>query len=159
MWEQPSTDVRIIADDPAACWNDMCQQYKWVEAAGGLVCNEKGQVLLIYRNDQWDLPKGKAEKGESIAETALREVEEECDVKGLELGAFLGHTYHTYPHKGKRVLKQTTWYRMKCLGNQDLRPQVEEGITQVIWAESAEAMHKLQTSFRSLSEFFIPRLR
>ena len=38
-----------------------------VVAAGGFVTNKKGKVLFIYRNDKWDLPKGKVDKKESGA--------------------------------------------------------------------------------------------
>jgi len=39
-----------------------------VVAAGGVVTNKAGKVLFIYRNDKWDLPKGKLDKGETIEE-------------------------------------------------------------------------------------------
>ena len=51
-----------------------------IEAAGGLVINRKGEYLFIYRNDKWDLPKGKLEKGERKRQGAVREVEEECGI-------------------------------------------------------------------------------
>jgi 8-oxo-dGTP diphosphatase len=56
-----------------------------VRAAGGLVVHD-GSVLLVHRPsyDDWTLPKGKAEEGESDEECALREVREEtglsCEV-------------------------------------------------------------------------------
>ena len=43
-----------------------------VIAGGGKVFNDKKEILFIYRNNKWDLPKGKIEKGESIEETAIR---------------------------------------------------------------------------------------
>ena len=51
-----------------------------IEAAGGLVKNENGDYLFIYRNDKWDLPKGKIEKDEKTKVAAVREVEEECGI-------------------------------------------------------------------------------
>ena len=42
------------------------------------VLNPQKEILFIYRNDTWDLPKGMVEKEESIEATALREVAEEC---------------------------------------------------------------------------------
>lgn len=56
-----------------------------VKAGGGLVYNKEGEVLFIFRNGKWDLPKGGMEKGEEIEETALREVEEETGVSGLKI--------------------------------------------------------------------------
>ena len=63
----------------------------WVRAAGGVVTrtNAAGEreLLLVHRPryDDWTLPKGKAEPGESDEECALREVEEETSLE-CELG-------------------------------------------------------------------------
>ena len=81
------------------------EHFSIVEAAGGIVQKED-KVLLIYRKEKWDLPKGKAEKGETIEQTAVREVSEECNVT-VKLGEKIGKTYHTYLYKEKRVLKKT----------------------------------------------------
>ena len=53
--------------------------YKIIEAAGGVVFNEKNEILMIYRLKTWDLPKGKIEKGETPADAAFREVCEETN--------------------------------------------------------------------------------
>ena len=63
------------------------------KAGGGLVYNQKGEVLFIFRNGKWDLPKGGTEKGEEIDETALREVEEETGVGKLSIhDVIIGNT-------------------------------------------------------------------
>ena len=49
-------------------------------AAGGLVTNENNELLMIFRRGKWDLPKGKLDKGETIEECAIREVEEETGI-------------------------------------------------------------------------------
>ncbi|MEX0639350.1 MAG: NUDIX domain-containing protein, partial [Balneolaceae bacterium] len=70
-----------------------------VEAGGGVVCrNHSGsiQVLLIYRNGVWDLPKGKLEEDESIAECAAREVAEETGIALPVVNDFLTVTRHGY---------------------------------------------------------------
>jgi len=94
---------------------------------------------MILRNGVWDLPKGKLEKGESFAEAALREVEEETGLAGLELSHLLVSTYHTYTLNGREVLKETRWYEMLYSG--DARPvlQGEEGITDSAWLEPGMA--------------------
>ena len=98
-----------------------------------MVQNEQGEILSIFRLGHWDLPKGKLEEGESLEENAVREVEEETGIQNIQLGAFLGHTYHTYTSKkGKRLLKDTAWYKMYSQ-DQKLTPQTEEGIEQVTW--------------------------
>ena len=42
------------------------------KAGGGLVYNKKGEVLFIFRNGKWDLPKGGTNKGEAIEDTAAQ---------------------------------------------------------------------------------------
>ncbi|MEX0274790.1 MAG: NUDIX hydrolase, partial [Flavobacteriaceae bacterium] len=76
-----------------------------VTAGGGLVRNQKGKVLFIYRNDKWDLPKGKLDKGETIEECAIREVEEETGVKDLRIEHLLKTTYHIFKRNGNYKLK------------------------------------------------------
>jgi 8-oxo-dGTP pyrophosphatase MutT (NUDIX family) len=120
---------------------DFNSLYKVLPAAGGLVTNELGETLLIYRLDMWDLPKGKLEKGESIKEAAVREVEEETGLHHIELGDFICETYHTYKNKkNKRCLKQTYWYKMETK-KQKLSPQTEENIEKAVWI-------KLNTFFK-----------
>jgi 8-oxo-dGTP diphosphatase len=54
-----------------------------VEAAGGIVLDDDGRVALVHRPryDDWSLPKGKLDPGESFEEAALREVEEETGMR------------------------------------------------------------------------------
>src|SRR5262245_20291408 len=61
------------------------KQFTLVQAAGGLVWNDTGKVLLIFRKGMWDLPKGKADEGEKLEDCALREVQEETGLKNIEL--------------------------------------------------------------------------
>lgn len=102
-------------------------------AAGGVVQNEKGEILSIFRRGHWDLPKGKMEANESDAETALREVKEETGLNNITLGDFLHTTYHTYLDKnGTRILKESVWFRMHA-ESAPLTPQHEEDIEQAVW--------------------------
>jgi 8-oxo-dGTP diphosphatase len=54
-----------------------------VEAAGGVVLDDQRRVVLVHRPkyDDWTLPKGKLDRGESFEEAALREVEEETGLR------------------------------------------------------------------------------
>ena len=76
-------------------------------AAGGLVYNKKGEVLFIFRNGKWDLPKGGVDKGEKNKAAAMREVEEETGVSGLEIIQKLQKTYHIFKRNGRYKLKVT----------------------------------------------------
>ena len=124
-------------------FRDFCQFYKIIEAAGGLVFNEENKVLAILRNNIWDLPKGKIEKGETNEDAALREVEEETGLKNIKLKRLLTKTYHTYfdPRKNRKVLKISYWYEMKSKAK-ELSPQLEEGIELAEWIDLSELKAK-----------------
>jgi 8-oxo-dGTP pyrophosphatase MutT (NUDIX family) len=109
-----------------------------IRAGGGLVKNEKNEVLFIFRRGKWDLPKGKLDEGETLEQCALREVEEETGVGQLELVRFLLITEHDYEERGKPILKETHWWLMKTIGNQPLIPQKEEDITEIRWIGPAD---------------------
>ena len=59
-----------------------------IKAGGGLVKNEKGEVLFMFRKGKWDLPKGKLDPGETMDACAVREVMEETGVSGLSIVNF-----------------------------------------------------------------------
>lgn len=116
-----------------------------IEAAGGIVQNDKKEILFIYRLNKWDLPKGKVEKEEDTADTAVREVEEETGVTNLKLKKKVGETYHTYNAFGKHFIKTTHWYYITCPSKQILKPQTEEDITEIKWVK-ASAIHEPMTN-------------
>lgn len=140
----------VIHGDANQMIHHVFKNYKWIVAAGGVVCNEKNQVLIIKRLGKWDLPKGKLEKGETVALCAKREVEEECNVTGLKIINELQSTFHTYEHKDKQVLKRTYWYEMTCGANQELIPQTEEGIEEIIWIDKSQLKQYMAESYNSL---------
>jgi 8-oxo-dGTP pyrophosphatase MutT (NUDIX family) len=123
-----------------------------VEAGGGLVFNEKGEFLVILRKGVWDLPKGKLEKGEDFAAAALREVEEETGLQGLEAGPLICTTYHTYEGEGQTVLKETRWFGMHCKGKEAVSLQAEEGITEARWLRPEETDFIKQNTYRSIRD-------
>lgn len=133
------------------------KKLKTVVAGGGLVYNPKGEVLFIYRNKKWDLPKGKAEKGETIEETALREVEEETQVEGLRINRFLQRTFHIInrgDNDKKYKLKETYWYEMKTDFEGELIPQKDEGITKVKWKNFEKTQKALRKSYENIKLLF-----
>lgn len=133
------------------------KKLKTIVAGGGLVKNDQGEILFIYRNKRWDLPKGKAEKNESIEETALREVEEETGVEGLEITHFLQNTYHILKRNGKYKLKETVWFEMKTAYSGPLYPQENEGITKVKWKNTEKSKKALQKSYANIKLLFPPK--
>lgn len=126
------------------------QRIGCVNAGGGLVVNNNNEILFIERNDKWDLPKGRQEKGEDIETTSLREVAEETGVENLRINQFLQETYHIYKNKGKYNLKVTYWYLMETDYNGALKPQAEEGITQAVWKTTQQAKLAMNNSYSNV---------
>ena len=119
-------------------------------AGGGKVFNDANEVLFIYRNDKWDLPKGRAEAKESIEETAIREVEEETGVEGLKISKPLQTTYHIFKRNGKHRIKVTYWFEMTTSYSGKLKPQIKEGITKVQWLNKKESRQALEQSYANI---------
>jgi 8-oxo-dGTP pyrophosphatase MutT (NUDIX family) len=124
------------------------------KAGGGLVFNDKNEVLFIYRNKKWDLPKGGIEKGEEIKATALREVEEETGVKNLKITRKLIKTYHIFKRNGRYKLKITQWFEMKTSFSGKMSGQIEEGIEKVEWINSEKIDLCLSNSYENIKLLF-----
>ncbi len=135
-----------LAENADSAWKIFISHYQLVEAAGGLVQNSKGEFLFIYRNDKWDLPKGKLDYNESPEEAALREVEEECGIDQLSIVKKLSLTFHTYTLKEKRKLKKNHWFLMHSDSDAPLIPQVEENIMEAKWMEKKSIREKVFTN-------------
>ena len=121
-----------------------------VEAAGGLVEHTDGRYLFIYRNDKWDLPKGKIEKNEVIIDAAIREVTEETGVGDLMVTKPLNTTYHVFNSKGKFKLKKTYWFLMKSNYNAPLVPQEEENIKAAVWRPRADFPLLMENAYENI---------
>ncbi len=126
------------------------KELQFVKAAGGVVENHEGKVLMMKRLGFWDLPKGKAEKREKSEVTAIREVEEECNVS-VFTEKKLVTTWHTYFMKGKLVVKRTKWYRMKLISDSKMTPQTEEGIEELAWMDGRQLEEAVAQSYRSIA--------
>ena len=114
-----------------------------------MVLNDEKEVLFIYRNNIWDLPKGWIDKGESIETAAIREVEEECGIFNLSILKKLSTTYHIY-FQGGLKLKETHWFLMSSDFDKELVPQTEEGITKVLFKNEAEINKALQNTYANI---------
>ncbi len=131
------------------------KKFVMIQAAGGLVENENGEWLLIYRRAKWDLPKGKLEKGEKLDKCAVREVEEETGLKKVQLIRPLCVTWHTYHEGTKFILKESYWYKMKVSGKQSLVPQTEEDILEVKWVKPSGIDEYLGLCFPSIADVLV----
>jgi 8-oxo-dGTP pyrophosphatase MutT (NUDIX family) len=143
-------EVRIIGKKQERLIKKFLKKLPNVIAGGGKVLNDDGDVLFIYRNDKWDLPKGKTEGNETIEETALREVEEETGVSGLSIVKPIETTYHIFKRNGKHKIKITYWFEMKTSFTGPLFPQENEGITKVVWLNQEEQIKALDNSYANI---------
>ncbi len=132
------SSIRIIGKDNEKLFNKFLRLLPGITAAGGKVINSKGEILFIFRNNKWDLPKGKAEDNESIADTAIREVKEETGIAKLVITKPLNTTYHIFKKNNTYRLKITHWFEMKSTGDNQLIPQIEEGIIRAEWINKSE---------------------
>ena len=150
-----NTDIiTLYSPNLETAWNSFQKHFDVIEAAGGLVSNNKGDFLFIYRNGKWDLPKGKMEKGEDSSETAIREVQEECGIKNIDIDHFLFDTYHLFTENKKKRLKITHWYKMSGEKNDRLIPQTEEGIEKVEWIDLQKHPDILDNSYENIKLLF-----
>lgn len=133
-------EMNVYGENIDEIWEDFTHMFKVIEAAGGIVKNQNGDLLFIRRLGKWDLPKGKVEEGESLEQAALREIEEETGLKELILEEFINNTFHIYTERsGEKILKTTYWFRINYLGDETPIPQIEEGISEVSW-KNADAI-------------------
>lgn len=148
--EELLVETKNLADD----FKKFSAEFKIIEAGGGLIKNDKGQFLFIFRHDKWDLPKGKLDKKEKPDVAAVRECEEECGLKHITLKDFLLFTYHIYPYKGNWALKKTWWYNMES-NETNLVPQLEESITKVEWKGKEDMKEVLKNTYSNIRDVMI----
>lgn len=143
-------EVRLIHKKEDKLLKKFLKKLPNVVAGGGKVYNDKGDILFIYRNDKWDLPKGKIERKETIEDTAIREVEEETGVKNLKIVKPLDTTYHIFKRNGRYKIKITYWFEMKTNFTGNLHAQENEGITKVAWLNKEQICAALENSYANI---------
>jgi len=132
-----SVCLLVIYEDFELAFNRVFHAYEFMDAAGGIVkCDRR--YLFIERHGMWDIPKGKLDANEQPWEAAIREIEEECGIKGPVIDHFLGITFHTYSYMGRLTIKKNWWYALNYSGSMEVTPQEEESITQAVWIEKDE---------------------
>ena len=146
--------VRLICKDETMALKLFLNKLPNIVAGGGKVINNKGEILFIYRNNKWDLPKGKTEPNETIELTALREVEEETGVKNLSITKPLETTYHIFKRNDKYKIKITHWFEMYSDYQGNLTPQLKENITKAKWLSEQDVSVALKTSYANIRCLF-----
>lgn len=144
--------ITIYFEDYPKLKKDFKGLFTVIPAAGGLVKNEFGELLFIYRRGHWDLPKGKLDKKEKKKHAAIREVEEETGISNITLGEKICVTNHVYKNKsGKRLIKKSHWYHMTA-PKTVLIPQTEEDITKAEWMTLEKFNSKPRKVYDSIIE-------
>ncbi len=153
----PGNKNIVVTGTPDVLMDALQSRFTLLEAAGGIVTNNRREILFIMRNNVWDLPKGKIESGETPEIAAIRETEEESGISGTSIIHFFDYTYHTYIYQEKNILKKTWWYHMSANSDQPFKPQLEEGITKVAWLSPEELLPVFDNTYpnikRLLSRF------
>ncbi len=111
-------------------------------AAGGIVerVGEEGiQIVLVYRErygGEWSLPKGKQDPGETLQQTAFREVLEETGCEA-DFSGFAGVTHYHHDNVPKVVL----YWKMELLHAQQFTPSGE--VLAIAWVSPEEAISRM----------------
>ena len=142
--------VRLVGPDKDVLLKKFLSLLPNVIAGGGKVYNSKNEILFIFRNGKWDLPKGKTESKETINQTALREVEEETGITGLSITKPLEITYHIFKRNDRNFIKVTYWFEMFSEHEGKLIPQEKEGITKVKWIPETKLQKVLNNSYANI---------
>lgn len=151
--EKPAFERGIIYHENLQELKDhFYSQFEIIQAGGGLIRNEKGEILLIFRRGKWDLPKGKLDSGESMEQCALREVKEETGLTKVEIGKGIGITYHSYVEKGTRIIKESHWFEMTANSSETLTPQTEEDILEIKWVSKNNLEEYLKNTYATIKE-------
>jgi 8-oxo-dGTP pyrophosphatase MutT (NUDIX family) len=113
--------------------------------AGGVVfrhVEDRVEILMIQdRLGRWTIPKGHVEEGESLEQTALREVAEETGLTHLRLGEKLDKLHFFYRKEGKLIFMTTFVFLMEALGDTDnVVPEDSEGIVDAKWFDYDKAL-------------------
>ncbi len=122
---------------------DSGQVAQFVSAGGVVVDSPEGRVRIVLcgraHPRQWSLPKGTPDDGESLEETALREVEEETGLQ-VEIREKLGAISYWFVRSVDRVRcsKTVHFYLMQATGGDTDRHDTE--FDEVRWFDSAEAL-------------------
>lgn len=150
LFENCNTIVVPTADCKGT-YSRFAARFAFVEAAGGVVTDELDRVLMIFRRNRWDLPKGHIDFGEDALSAAKREIEEETGVSGLKFVSELNNTLHAYNVYGRWELKCTYWFAFTTIQTATTA-QSEEDIEAAVWCSDDEIDRNLEKSYPTIIE-------
>lgn len=104
--------------------------------------DDRVEILMIQdRQGRWSIPKGHVEAGESIEQTAVREVAEETGLSHLRLGDKLDKLHFFYRREGKLIFMTTHVFLMEAMGDTDnVVAENSEGIVDARWFDASKAL-------------------
>lgn len=140
--------------NPDKVFQLVASHFEHWEAAGGLIRNQAGEILLMFRRGHWDLPKGKLDPGETPEVCALREITEETGLVHIQIENKLTDTWHTYSLGEKNILKQTHWYEVVFKGDELTIPQIEEDIVDIQWIKPENIKHYMKYTYPGIRDVF-----
>lgn len=120
---------------------------KEISAGGVVFSRTEGKIMMMLIEDRygrWSLPKGKQERGETLAETALREIQEETGIVG-KIDSPIETIYYTYNHPDLGLIHKEVHYFLVEKIEGDVAVQYEE-IRSVHWLDPHEAW-RLQSKY------------
>jgi ADP-ribose pyrophosphatase YjhB (NUDIX family) len=145
---QKLRSISFTVNDRESVKHFVKSRFKIIKAGGGIV-RKDNSLLMIYRLNRWDLPKGKLEKDEHWEVGAKREVEEECNI-AVNMERKICSTWHSYSLNGKNILKKTAWYAMSCVDDSEMKPQITEDIQAVEWKDNEALREALFNTYPSI---------
>ena len=126
---------------------DPSKPVQQVTSAGGVILNGDSRVLILHRRQEgtWVLPKGRVEPGESLRETALREVREETGLKDLRVVKEIGLVRYVFFWRPDNVNYRKTvhYFLMRLNGSAGDDMKLEEDFSEHSWGTVDEAMKLL----------------
>lgn len=114
-------------------------------SAGGIVFNDKGQVLVTQhsQNKHWSFPKGLIDAGQTKEEAALREVREEGGVVAQIIGK-VGYNKYIYSFENEKRFKVVIYFLMKYISGDPKDHDFE--VSDIGWYEPDDALKQLSYS-------------